>query len=98
MAVERWKRFRVVIAVGIFLPTHGRRIPGTAVSWNVGAPGRQHGKGRRFVLIRITGPIRSDVGRTGVRLIPLIGRNSVSSIPIRRGAIGTSRRFGTYGA
>jgi len=98
MAVGLWKRCRVVIAVGIFFPTHGRSIPGTAESWNVSAPGRRHGNGRRFAPIRITGPTRSDAGRTGARLILITGRHTGRNMLIRQGAIGISRGFGTQDA
>jgi len=64
---------------GILLPTRGRRIPGTVESWNVSAPGRRHGKGRRFAAIRITGPTRNDAGRTGARSIPITGKHTGSA-------------------
>jgi len=93
--VGLWKRCRVVIVGGILFPIRGRRVPGTAASPSVSEPERRHGKGGRCVTIRIIRPTRINVRRTGVKLIPITGRNTVKSIPIRRSGIVTSRECET---
>jgi len=82
----------------ILFPTRGRSNLGTADRRFVSTPEKRPGKERRCATIRITGPTRNDVSRTGAGQILITGRNIDGNVLNRRDAIGNFRRCGMQGA